>query len=92
MEHLKKTSYKNKINIQYNDISLVAMEYGKRLSKHIKWDIDSGTLIYRNLISSTLGGRAIPEGYFDVKFLVFEKKGMFYAVIQFFGKTVFVSI
>lgn len=68
------------------------MEYGKWLSKHIKWDIDSGTLIYRNLISPTFGRRAFPEGYFDVKFLVFEKKGMFCAVIQLFGKTVFVSI
>lgn len=50
------------------------MEYGDLLSKHIEWDIASGTLTYRNLISLTLGGRVFPDGYFDVKSLVFEKK------------------
>lgn len=79
MESLKNTTDKNKINIPYDDIKKAAMTYGDLLSKHIEWDIDSGTLTYRNLISPTLGGRAFPEGYFDVKSLVFKKKDVQYA-------------
>ena len=79
MKFFKRTLYKNRINMQYNNISLVAMEYGNLLSKYIEWDINSGTLIYRNRISPTLAGRPFPEGYFDEKSLILEKKYTQYA-------------
>lgn len=79
MKFFKRLFLTNRVDILYNHISVVAMTYGDLLSKHIEWDIDSGTLTYRNLISSTLGGRAFPEGYFNVKSLVFEKKDIQYA-------------